>query len=605
MRGSRGLTAALAVAAAAGVIGGGALVVNLTSARDTVSGTPGAAERTGPERGESGGGNGAGGASSTRAGADYLVFYELGRKDEAVEAVRRAGGTPGTDNAALGYLVVRQAPAGFPEKVGESPAVVGVTANSRIGATAAAARRARTLPGGGPRYAPIVETGVRAARKAGPVRLTPRRPAARRVEPEPLAGRQWDMRMIGATATGSLAKAPGKKKVLVGIIDTGVDGRHPDIAPNFDRELSRNFVVDIPTDERGETVDGPCEVASCRDPVDVDDDGHGTHVAGTVAAPINGLGIAGVAPEVTLVSLRAGQDSGFFFLKPSMDALVYAGDTGIDVVNMSFYVDPWLFNCASPGLGGSRAEQLEQAGIVVGMQRALDYARKRGVTLISALGNGATDLGKVVSDDTSPDYPKNSERQRKIDNTCITLPTEAEGVISVSAVGPAGRKAQYSDYGIEQTDLSAPGGDTFDLADGGIDYTKGVLGPAPEAALRANGKLTADGRPKDESVVRECRGGTCAYYQYLEGTSMAAPHATGVAAILISRFGTEAKGGFGMDPAEVERLLYASAVPRPCPTPREVRYPGDDVQVCEGDAKHNGFFGRGLVSAARAATIEP
>jgi len=602
MRGSRGLTAALAVAAAAGVIGGGALVVNLTSGSGTVSGTPGAAERTGPER-ETGGRDGGAATTTTGGGSDYLVFYEMGRKDEAVEAVRRAGGEPDGGNDALGYLVVRRAPAGFPEKAGESSAVVGVTANSRIGATAAAARRARSLPGGGPRYAPIIDTGVRAARKAGPVRLAGR-PQARRVEPEPLADRQWDMRMIGATATGSLAKAPGSRKVLVGIIDTGVDGRHPDIAPNFDRELSRNFVIDIPEDEHGNTVDGPCEVQSCRDPVDVDDDGHGTHVAGTVAAPINGIGIAGVAPEVTLVSLRAGQDSGFFFLKPSMDALVYAGDTGIDVVNMSFYVDPWLFNCTRPGLGGTRAEQLEQAGIAVGMQRALDYARKRGVTLISALGNGATDLGKVTGDDTSPDYPKNSERRRRIDNTCITLPTEAEGVISVSAVGPTGAKAQYSDYGVEQTDLAAPGGDTFDL-EGGTDYTRGVLGPAPERALRANGKIAADGRPKDDSVVRECRGGTCAYYQYLEGTSMAAPHATGVAAILISRFGAEGKDGFGMDPAEVERLLYASAVPRPCPAPRAVRYPGDEVQVCEGDAKHNGFFGRGLVSAARAATIEP
>ncbi len=82
-----------------------------------------------------------------------------------------------------------------------------------------------------------------------------------------------------------------------------------------------------------------------QDPPDVDEGGHGTHVAGTVGAALNGLGIAGVAPDVSLVNLRAGQDSGFFFLFETLAALMYAADNGIDVVNMSFFTDPWLFNC--------------------------------------------------------------------------------------------------------------------------------------------------------------------------------------------------------------------------------------------------------------------
>ena len=74
--------------------------------------------------------------------------------------------------------------------------------------------------------------------------------------------------------------------MLVGIIDTGVDGTHPDIAPNFDAALSRNFTVDIPVDANGDAIDGPCEDEpdqSCNDPADVDEDGHGTHVASTIA----------------------------------------------------------------------------------------------------------------------------------------------------------------------------------------------------------------------------------------------------------------------------------------------------------------------------------
>ena len=151
--------------------------------------------------------------------------------------------------------------------------------------------------------------------------------------------------MIHATANGSYKEQPGSKRVLVGILDTGIDGNHPDIAPNFNRALSRNFTVDIPL------VDGPCAAepdASCNDPNDVDENSHGTHVASTVGSPINRLGVAGVAPNVTLVNLRAGQDSGFFFLQASVDALTYAGDNGIDVANMSYFIDPWLYNCGDP-----------------------------------------------------------------------------------------------------------------------------------------------------------------------------------------------------------------------------------------------------------------
>ena len=100
-------------------------------------------------------------------------------------------------------------------------------------------------------------------------------------------------------------------------------------------------------------------------------------MAGTIGAALNGVGIAGAAPGVRLVSLRAGQDSGYFFLKPTVDAITYAADHGVDVVNLSFFVDPWLFNC--PGNPtDSPAEQLEQRTIVAAVQAAVDHARARG-----------------------------------------------------------------------------------------------------------------------------------------------------------------------------------------------------------------------------------
>ena len=122
--------------------------------------------------------------------------------------------------------------------------------------------------------------------------------------------------------------------------------------------------------------------------------------------------MAGVAPEVTLVNLRAGQDSGYFFLSATVDALTYAGDNGIDVVNMSFFIDPWLYNCRS-NPADSPEEQLEQATIIDATQRALTYARDHGVTLVAALGNGHEDLGlEVKADLTSPDFPPGTERIR-------------------------------------------------------------------------------------------------------------------------------------------------------------------------------------------------
>ena len=198
------------------------------------------------------------------------------------------------------------------------------------------------------------------------------------------------------------------------------------------------------------------------DPPTEDPFGHGTHVAGIVAAPLNGVGIGGVAPKARLVNIRAAQDSGYFFLKSTVDALTYAGDIGIDVVNMSFYVDPWLYNCANLP-SDSPEQQAEQRTIIEGIQAALRYAHKKGVTLVASAGNQDDDLGDPEPESTSPDFPGGTEIiNRDADDSCLTLPTEGDNVIAVTSLGPSKRKAYYSNYGISEADLSAPGGDTND-----------------------------------------------------------------------------------------------------------------------------------------------
>ena len=367
-------------------------------------------------------------------------------------------------------------------------------------------------------------------------------------------------------------------------------------------------------DENG-IGDEPCEVEpSCVDPVDRDDDGHGTHVASTIGSPVNGVGIAGVAPNVTLVNIRAGQDSGYFFLQPTLDALTYAGDLGVDVVNMSFYVDPWLYNCTS-NPADSPEEQAEQRTIRQAVQRAVTYARGKGVLPVAAAGNGATDLGHPTLDETSPDYPVGAEKVRHITNACLTVPTETTGVVAVTSTGISTRKAYYSDYGIEQADVSAPGGDYYDTADQRGDVEDLVLAAYPTRLARKNGDIDSTGKPTSDFVVRDCTSGRCSYYQYLQGTSMASPHAAGVAALIVSKYGTTDtvsghQAGLTLAPYKTEGLLTGSARDHACPAGgqydyRRVLADGSirtATHVCEGTTDRNGFYGEGIVSANRAVS---
>jgi subtilisin family serine protease len=403
---------------------------------------------------------------------------------------------------------------------------------------------------------------------------------------EPLGPCQWDMALINASESGSYQYATGEG-VTVGVIDSGVDFTHPDIEPNLDVDLSCSFIFDhTPTADPAEVANGNCSNKAAVQ----DLNGHGSHVATTIAAPINDFGIAGVAPDATIVGLKACTKAGYCFADSVAAALRYAGDNDIDIVNLSLFADPYLYYCKS---------EAEQKAILKELETAARYARQRGVLIVASAGNEQADLQHPGIDEISPDWPPDTAETRYIKNNCRVAPAELPGVMTVSATGPIGYPgydlwiADYSSVGMSRVDVAAPGGDYFR-----------ATGTAQDAILAA---LTSTSDPVDgiwdffdfveqnwpgfEGITTTYNG---ARYAYLNGTSMSSPHAAGVAALVKQM---HPKWG----PDAVKAAVQRSAQHLDCPPDWEPLGSGDERERCYGNGGRTSFFGHGLVDAAAAA----
>ncbi|MFF8946286.1 S8 family serine peptidase [Streptomyces sp. NPDC014864] len=441
------------------------------------------------------------------------------------EAIARAGGTVVTSYDRIGVIVVHSSNPDFAKVVRTARGV------ESAGATRTAPLPAQsTTDGGTPK---VLSAAQMASARAG---------AAAGQDPlEPL---QWDLPAIKADKAHE--KSLGSPDVTVGVIDTGVDDTHPDIAPNFDRNASVNCVSGKP-----DTADGAWRPSASESP-------HGTHVAGEIAAARNGVGVTGVAPGVKVAGIKVGNPDGFFYTEAVVCGFVWAAEHGVDVTNNSYYTDPWYFNCT---------DDPDQKALVDAVTRASRYAERKGTVNVAAAGNENYDLAsRSITDPASPN--DSTPGDRVIDpHKCFDIPTQLPGVVTVAATGAKGLKSSFSNYGLGVVDIAAPDGDSTAYQRPEPPATSGlILGPLPGNK-----------------------------WGYMAGTSMASPHVAGVAALIRSTHPHAPA-------AVVKALLYAEADATPCTDPYDINGDGKVDAVCEGPKNRNGFYGWGMADALAAVT---
>ncbi|MCY0917757.1 MULTISPECIES: S8 family peptidase [unclassified Streptomyces] len=447
-----------------------------------------------------------------------------GTVKQAKKAIEKAGGTVVTSHEQIGVVVAHSQNPEFARQLRAQRSLF-----VSVGAT-------RTAP-----LSPVQTTEEGATQRLSAADAA-KAAAKATAGQEPLESNQWDLRAIKADEAHKIND--GSRNVTVGVIDTGVDDTHPDLAPNFSKGQSANCVGGVP-----DTTEG-----AWRPYADGSD--HGTHVAGTIAAARNDLGISGVAPGVKVAAIKVSEPgTSLFYTEAVVCGFMFAAEKGIEVTNNSYYVDPWNYTCKSDD---------DQKALVEAIARATKYAERKGVLSVASAGNSDHDLaGPSIEDTTSPN--DTTAVPRTIDpKVCLDLPTQLPGVVTVTATGDQGLRSYYSSYGLGVADVAGPGGDKWQVP----------------ATPDANGR-----------VLSTLPGGG---YGYKQGTSMAAPHVAGVVALLKSKHPSAT-------PSQLQALLKAQATKQACP---DKIYDGAgaliDATTCKSKWGQTGYYGSGVVNALRA-----
>ena len=219
----------------------------------------------------------------------------------------------------------------------------------------------------------------------------------------------------------------GDPSVVIGVIDTGLETTHPDLAANVwtnPGEIAGNGIDD---DQNGYVDDVHGYDFAYNDPIPNDVFGHGTACAGIIAAvQDNNLGVTGIAPQCRIAGIKTAIDSGYLYDSANVPGMVYCADQGFRVISMSFYSDD----------------------VTLAERDAIDYCWENNVVPVAAAGNDAR---------VFPYYP-----------------AAYENVISVAALDPALNKAGFSNWGT-WVDVAAPGLSVSTTTTGG-GYTTGFAG---------------------------------------------------------------------------------------------------------------------------------
>lgn len=336
---------------------------------------------------------------------------------------------------------------------------------------------------------------------------------------------QWNMRALHASDAWDAGQIGTGARVA--IVDGGMSRNHVDLVGRIDVARSASFVANRTWDQETGTF------------------WHATHVAGIVAANDNGIGTIGVAPGATIIAVKVlNNGSGSF--GAVISGIVYAATpisengAGANIINMSL------------GATFARDPNDGSSHLMTALSRATSYARQRGTLVIASAGNDALDM----------DHAQH----------VVSIPAQSVGVVSIAATGPIGfalgatnffHSASYTNFGQSFVSLAGPGGDFI------------LPGDAVCSIARIpSGAVVAPCWVFDLVISPSFQSGTSNFYAFAAGTSMAAPAASGVAALIWGKFGP-------MSPAQLEARLGASAA--------DLGKPGNDD-----------FYGKGFVDAGAA-----
>lgn len=333
-----------------------------------------------------------------------------------------------------------------------------------------------------------------------------------------LYAEQWNMRQIRAEAAWAAGRL-GSPSVTVAILDTGIDYMLPDLVGRVDLDRSVSFE---PLDDLFAAIFYPGRHPS------TDLHYHGTNVATQVAS--NAWAFAGVTSQTTLMSVKVcsflGGCSGV------IRGILHAIDNGADVINLS--LGGYFTKSANPG-------------VVSAINAIMNYAKQQGVTIVVAAGNEEIDL------DTNRDVPVYDDQGNVVDRvhapSLFQLYCDGTHVICVSATRLGDAPASYTNYGRSAIDVAAPGGESGEW----------VYSLCPQTSLYFN-----------------CENGY--YVLGLAGTSQAAPHVAGLAALAVE--------DVGRSPSRVRAYIRNSA----------------DAVTGQGNSP---YYGKGRINVARAVGATP